>query len=360
MAEPALPPSGRPAASLPGHLSRELARVLPFSHMASAHVEQFVGGATQVCFAPGEVVLEPASGPMQALWCIRQGCVTGRRGLAEMAGPFDHMAGDLFPVGALLCARPVSATYAANEDTVCLPLPAAQVQRLAQASPPFADFLHRRVMQLLELSRRPAQASWASQTLAAQMLEARLSSLAPKSPLVCGPDTSLAEALAQMHGRRVGSVLVVDRAGGLLGILTRHDIVGRVTLAQLLLSTPISQAMSRPIHALTTEHTLQDAAMAMSRHGMRRCRSRPRVHEIGRRMLKGAMRVAHRLQQRIALDRQRGRQRGRRRHPHARHLDPLDAARHAAGRRALAGACCRRPGRQFPSRAATGQRRRGA
>jgi CBS domain-containing protein len=45
-----------------------------------------------------------------------------------------------------------------------------------------------------------------------------------------------------MHERRIGSVLVTDPPGQPLGILTRHDILGRVTLAQVPLDThPVSQ-----------------------------------------------------------------------------------------------------------------------
>ena len=67
----------------------------------------------------------------------------------------------------------------------------------------------------------------------------------------------------------MGSVIVVDAAGAPLGILTRHDILGRVTLPQRPLSTPIAEVMTSPLHSLTVDHTLQDAALAMARHGIR-------------------------------------------------------------------------------------------
>lgn len=121
----------------------------------------------------------------------------------------------------------------------------------------------------LELSRRAVQAHWASQSVSAQALDARLSSLPRKQALSCGPATPLAEALAAMHERRVGSVLVLDEARSPLGILTRHDILGRVTLPQLPLQTPVGEVMSAPLHTLTVDHTLQDAALLMSRHGIR-------------------------------------------------------------------------------------------
>jgi CBS domain-containing protein len=72
-----------------------------------------------------------------------------------------------------------------------------------------------------------------------------------------------------MHKMRIGSMLVTDPAGTPRGILTRYDILGRITLAQVPLSAPISQVMVHPVFTLTDQHTAQDAALLMSRYGMR-------------------------------------------------------------------------------------------
>ena len=258
-----------PSRSMLGNLRREMAQCVPFSQMQSAHVDALLAGASQVYFAPGEVVLDPSSGPVQALLCVRQGSVTGRKGLADNAGQFEYVAGDLFPVGALLAGRGVTATYTANEDTFCLHLPAELVQRVAALSPPLADFLSRRVMHLLALSRGALQAQFAAWAQAEQAMETELARLPAREPLTCQASTPLRLALGRMHERRVGSVLVVDDAGALLGIVTRQDILGRITLPELPLDTPIGQVMSSPVASLSTRHTLQDAAMLMSRQGVR-------------------------------------------------------------------------------------------
>jgi CBS domain-containing protein len=258
-----------PSPSLLGHLAAQLRQHAPFSQMDATHVQQFVAYAQQAYFAPEEVVLEPASGVVPALICIRQGSVRRRK---EPAEADDHTAlepGDVFPVAALLGQRAVEAVYTANEDTFCLLLPRQKVQELATVSPPFADFLHRRVLHFLDLSRRATQATFASQALAEQSLEARLDSLPPREPLTCAPQTALHDALERIHARRVGSILVVDAGGAPQGILTRHDVLDRVTLPQRALTTAIAEVMSQPVHALDVGQTLQDAALLMSRHAIR-------------------------------------------------------------------------------------------
>ncbi len=223
-----------PSSSLFTNLRTELVRRLPFSHMTPAHVDQFIAASQQAYYAPDEVLVEPASGPVHVLYHIRQGSVTGQHGVAALSGPIEYEVGDLFPVGAALGQRAVSATYTANEDTFCLLLPAEAMHALARVSPIFADFLNRRVLRLLELSRRVAQVALSSQTLAEHSLESKLETLTRKTPLVCGPATPLLQALSAMHERRVGSVLIIDAGGAPLGILTRHDLLGRVTLQQRL------------------------------------------------------------------------------------------------------------------------------
>lgn len=266
------PPSSRlaPSAALLGHLRDDLMRHPPFSQMAEAQVAELVAGSHETYFAPGETVLAPEHGPVTCLYVLRKGAVTGRRGLAEMsANGFQYESGDVFPVGAWVGQRAVTATYEATADTFCLLVDGQTVHAVAGRSPVFADFLNGRVMHFLDLSRRAVQAAYSSQALAEPSLEAPLSRLAHRQAVSCLPGTPLSDALSTMHRQHIGSMLVADEHGCLLGILTRHDILGRVALAQAPLDTPIQAVMTRPVHALTVHDTAQDAALLMSRHGIR-------------------------------------------------------------------------------------------
>jgi CBS domain-containing protein len=139
----------------------------------------------------------------------------------------------------------------------------------AQTHPSHAvlpDTLH---PELLQRSRHPLQESYASQSLAEQSFESALGTLVSRAPVACSPETPLREALAEMQERGVGSMLVTDSGDRPVGILTRYDILGRITLAEVPLSAPIAQVMVHPVHCLTVEHTAQDAALLMSRHAIR-------------------------------------------------------------------------------------------
>lgn len=97
-----------------------------------------------------------------------------------------------------------------------------------------------------------------------------MGSLGLKEPLTVTPETTLAQCVAIMQQRHVGSLLVVDAAGRLSGIFTERDclmkVVGKVrdlesaTVAQYMTNNPIRE---RP------EASLAFALNLMSNGGFR-------------------------------------------------------------------------------------------
>jgi CBS domain-containing protein len=259
----------RPSASLLANFRADLRRHPPFDRMEEASLDFFTSHARELYLAPDEVLLEPASGPVQDLFYIRQGAITSSGPAHAPGDAFEYEAGDLFPAGAALAARAVTRTYRATQDTFVLALPVPALRELAASSSPFSEFLNRRLDKYLELSGRAQQeANW-SRTLAEQTLETQLGEILQKPAVTCPPDTPLRQALQQMHSQRIGSVLVTEADGTPAGILTRYDVLDRVALPAIALDTPVSAVMTSPVHTLTVEHTAQDAALLMSRHAIR-------------------------------------------------------------------------------------------
>ena len=256
--------------SLVQNLRQQLMRVLPFSKMAEQDVDFFLHHSAESYFAPEEVILSPADGVPKMLYLIRQGRVSGRRlipGFEETG--FELDPGNLFSVSACYAGRPVTSKYVAIDDCFCLALPIERMHELAKRSKPFSDFLNNRILKLLEESRTALRNSFASQALTEQSLESPMRDLALKQPISVRPDTPLKVALQLIHDKKVGSVLVVDESGTIEGILTRYDVLSRVTLAQIPLETPISQVMSRDVKTLSVDDTAETAGLTMSRYHVR-------------------------------------------------------------------------------------------
>ena len=259
-----------PSKSLLQNLRQQIMQSLPFSKMAESDVDFFLSQSRESYFAPKEQILAPADGPPEFLYLIRQGRVSGRRdipGIEENAFLLD--AGSLFSIGSAFANRPVSTVYTAVDDCFCLLFPVSAMRQLQGSSKPFNDFLSNRIWGLLQESRTALRNSFASHALAEQSLESRLGDLRLKKPLCTQPSTSLREALTMIHERKVGSILITENEKDILGILTRYDVLSRVTLANLDLNTPISSVMSTGVKTLTVDDTAEMAGLLMSRFNIR-------------------------------------------------------------------------------------------
>lgn len=100
-------------------------------------------------------------------------------------------------------------------------------------------------------------------------MDTPVKNLIRKSPLVCLPSTPLRQVFTQMEAEKAGSMLVADETGTLLGILTRYDLIRRILLPQLALSTPVSQVMSGDIKTIDAESGVLEAMLMMARHRVR-------------------------------------------------------------------------------------------
>lgn len=261
------------APTIASGLKQLLSRYLPFSGMAPEHLDFIVEHAEVAYFEPDEVLLTPADDLPSHCFIVKQGRVQGETA-SDRQVAFEAGVGDCFPVGALLAGRPVSLVYRSVTDTFCLMLPRARFEELAQTSPPFHDFCKRRLGALLDLSRQQLQATYASEASAERTMNTALRDLVrARKPLTCTPDTTLRDAFGSMHQGHVGSIIVVepgpDGSDRLSGILTRTDLIGRVILPEVPLSSPVSAVMTRNVLSLDADDTAADATLLMAEHSIR-------------------------------------------------------------------------------------------
>ena len=97
-----------------------------------------------------------------------------------------------------------------------------------------------------------------------------IQSMSQRHVVSLGPEASVHEAACVMTHANVGSVLVVDASGAMLGILTERDLMTRV-LAKALdpAGTPISKVMTRHPQCVGPEALVSDAVLIMIERGFR-------------------------------------------------------------------------------------------
>jgi CBS domain-containing protein len=263
------------AAAIPSSLLNatieHLSRFAPFAEMGRADLEWMVERLALSYTPKDGIVLDPALGPVEHFYVIKQGSVVSERLPSADAAAEAHtqlLEGECFPLGALLAKRPVANVFRAVVDTFCYRLSAADFAALMRRSHPFQDFCTRRIAHLLERSKQQIQAQYTQAGAAQQPLSMPLGELVRRTPVSCTPDTPIKDALARLHAENVGSIVIAQDAGP-LGIFTVHDLLTRVALAGQDTAVPISTVMTPAPVSLPRRASAYEAAMAMARHGIR-------------------------------------------------------------------------------------------
>ena len=249
---------------------QELSRHWPFSGLSNADLALLVEGLKENYYEKNEIVIKSGQ-IVPRLGFLRQGQIRGFAANAGDTPSFVREAGDVFPVGAFWGQRPVRTDYVAASDCFVLWLEEQAVREVAERSPVWAEFLGNAVHAQLQAALKQLQSTQSQWLQQQQAFESPLSSLPRREPLTLKPEASVREGLAIMREAKVGSVLICRSlaATDLLGIVTRDDVISRVTWVGLDLATPIETIMTRPVQTLTIDHSLHDAAVLMSQSRIR-------------------------------------------------------------------------------------------
>ena len=261
-----------PPLSLASSLLQATAEALrmqaPFSDMAEADMAWLTTRLTLTYFPQNATLLEAGGRPPDALFIIKQGVIEGEAPGREGTRLLQLTGGEMFPLGALLTGRAAVNRYIAASDAFCYRLEAADFQALLGQSRAFSDFCTRRIASLLEQSQRAVQSEYALAQDDENRFTRPARSLVRQPPLAVRPEAPLAEALLAMDEARVGSVVVSDAEARPVGILTLKDVLRRVTLAGVPLSTPVASVMTASPATLEGAAPVADALLLMARRGI--------------------------------------------------------------------------------------------
>lgn len=262
------------APTITSGLKQVLVAHVPFSHMADADLDWLLERVEVAYYAPGETLLAADDRVPDYCWIIKQGAVRGVRPDSREgdAGAFEMGPGTCFPISALLAERPSTAQYTALTDTFCLLLPRAEFYALVRRSPAFFVFCTRRLANLLDLSRQQMRADYAARAELESTIHTPLRELVRGPAITCAPDAALRDVFRRMHDAQIGSMVVATRDEGgdrVDGIVTRSDLIARVILPELPLTTPVRDVMSTPVQVLPGDATAADAVLLMAEHSIR-------------------------------------------------------------------------------------------
>lgn len=270
MSHSAPTPTARAAIQQNSHgILQFLQQYPPFNQMELAHLMLFIEQAWLHFYSAGTVITQPKDGVPNHWFLIRQGLVTRRYKDPVNDQDIDELmlsAGDTFPTDALLNERATPNTYTATEDTFCIVINTAIFTQLLQLSAPFRVFAIRGVSALLGSLQQEVQTQ-ANLSLGSQYsLNAKLGTLATRSPVTCTADTTLREAVQRMHQHQVGSIVVVNELHAPAGIFTLRDLRSVIARDTISLDSPMASISTPDPLTLSPKATAFDAALLMAQH----------------------------------------------------------------------------------------------
>ncbi len=221
-------------------------------------------------FYPRNTVILTQEGPAaDALRIIRKGGV--RISLRSAEGEetvIDYRGeGDSFGLLSLMGKERQRTTVAALEDTVCYLLAREPLYRLINAHPEFTEHaLQSHFARYLSRTYGDAQVrSLFAGSSDHLLLTTRAGEIATRKIAAIGESESVRAAAEAMARHRISSIIVQDRAGGAVGIVTDRDLREKVVAAARDYGTEVREIMSSPIITVDERDSCFEAVLTMIR-----------------------------------------------------------------------------------------------
>lgn len=170
-----------------------------------------------------------------------------------------------FGFASLVQSKPASHRVTAYEDALFYELPSADFHRLCERYDAFHDYYLLAEAQRLHLTlerERQHAVPWGSSSITA------LCDHPSRAPLIARSQLSITAAAKLMSEHDESSLLFVNAAGSLTGIVTDRDLRGRVLACGVSADMPIEPFMSRDAVSIDVEQSVFDASLQMMRHNV--------------------------------------------------------------------------------------------
>lgn len=211
-----------------------LSRAHPYDGLLAEDLTQLAAVVVQETYTQGQEIYRFGT-DLTALYLVVEGRVEvadARGQVLSILGP-----GNSFGERGLLRDGVAVTTAVATEATRLLAIPAATFTSLIAQHSRIAEFFDR---------TRPTRAKRQDLTTIS------LAEIMSRTPLTCGPETTILSAARQMRDGGVSS-LMVTQAGDIRGILTTRDLTNRAVAEGKAPDTPVGDVMTRdPVNLPST------------------------------------------------------------------------------------------------------------
>ena len=253
-----------------------LRSVPPFDTLGTGELQQLISRLEMAYIPEGEQIKRMGDKGFQHLYIIQKGSARislvddeGENLLVDIRGE-----GDYFGATSLLQDKPAMFDISANEDLICLMLPAADVRLLADTYPVFKHYFSFSLARTIKAVRQtadfqqPQPIGQSAISLEVYLTGKCVADIMNKDILTCAPHRTVQDAAKMMASRRVSSIVVTDNGQSPLGIMTDNDLRTKVLAAGLSPEVAVAGIMTQPVHTVSHDADAFEALLVMSHNGV--------------------------------------------------------------------------------------------
>jgi CBS domain-containing protein len=243
-------------------------KTLPFSELDRNVLNQLALGGLVDFYPKGQIILQQDASGVDKLYLIQKGAVKIYRVNPDKSSALiDHRGeGSSFGAVALISGSKSTLTVEAVEDTFCFLIGKEPFLETLQHDPIFSQHFFRGLSEGIvdkaysEL-RRVKVGMRADEAF--HLFSRRIKDVIKKPAEFIGGSESIRIAAKKMTDLEIGSLLVNDSAGDVVGIITDKDLRTKVVASGLNVSEPVEKVMSFPVLKVSAADLCFEALIEM-------------------------------------------------------------------------------------------------
>ncbi len=251
---------------VPAVLAQFLRRTLPFNELDDDQLHKLAGQWVTEYYPRGSLIFKQGETEITHLHVVQKGGVKIYLKAGDSAAALKDYGGEGTAFGAMnmIQGQPADINVEAVEDTFCFLLDKEPFLELVASNPRIAQFF---IEGFSEDFLSQAYSELRSEKVKARKQESLYLFSTPVRDIIKGPaemipeSTTVQEVAARMAELGVGSLLVTDSSGLLVGIVTDKDLRSKVVAEGLGYGVPVSAVMAAPVRTIPAESFCFDALL---------------------------------------------------------------------------------------------------
>ncbi|MFZ5775604.1 MAG: DUF294 nucleotidyltransferase-like domain-containing protein [Thermodesulfobacteriota bacterium] len=248
-----------------------LSRTLPFNELEREVLQELASHCIIDFFPKGTVIFQQGHTEVSHFYLIQKGGVKiylrdegGEVILKDFRGE-----GEYFGALPIIQGGPANLNIETVEDTFCFLFSKEAFLRLVQSSPKVSHyFLRSMSTKLVKTAYRELRQHRVNPRTegALYLFSAQVGEVLKDKQLYTIPvSDTVQQAASRMAEAHIGSLLVEDSAGAIVGIITDKDLRTKVVAAGLDYQTPVERIMASPVQSIPAHKVCFDAMLRMMR-----------------------------------------------------------------------------------------------